>query len=157
MIIGQVTELEYIAAHTLHRGKVQSLVKQVALIVFISGSVLFFAFSRRLGVILICATLGGLLGELIQSRFFLPSKLRRLYAQVRGRVDVTYSWNEENLFLTSEHGQVTRSWSDFLKAKENDEVILLYFNDALYEIIPKRWFLGANNLHTFRTHLKFVS
>jgi hypothetical protein len=157
MIVGQVTEKEYIAAHTLHRRKMQSLVKQATLIVFIVGIVLFFAFSAKSGLILVCAALGGLLGEFIQNRFILPSKLRRLYAQVRGRVDVTYSWDKEKLFLSSAHGQAARSWSDFLKAKENDELILLYINDARYEIIAKRWFGDASDLNTFRAHLKFVS
>jgi len=157
MITGQVTEKEYIAAHTLHRRKMQFLVKKLTLIAFIIGIVLFFAFSARLGAVLVCAALGGLLGEIIQSRFILPSKLRQLYAQVRGRVDVTYSWDEEKLFLTSEHGQAARSWTDFLKAKESDELILLYINDALYEIIAKRWFGDASDLNAFRAHLKFVS
>lgn len=157
MIIGQVTETEYIAAHRLHRRKMQSVVKQITLTVFIVGIVLFFAFSARSGVVLMCAALGGLLGEFIQSRFILPSKLRRLYSQVRGRVDVTYSWDKEKLFLTSEHGQAARSWTDFLKAKESDELILLYINDALYEIVAKRWFGDASDLSTFREHLKFVS
>jgi hypothetical protein len=157
MITGQITEKEYIAAHTLHRRKMQSLVRQITIIVFIIGIVLFFAFSARLGAVLICAALGGLLGEFIQNRFILPAKLRRLYAQVRGRADVTYSWDEEKLFLTSEKGQAARSWGDFLKAKENDELILLYINDALYEIIAKRWFRDASDLNTFRAHLKFVS
>jgi hypothetical protein len=157
MIIGQVTEKEYIAAHTLHRRKMQSLVKQITLIVFIIGIFLFFAFAPRWGVALICSALGGLLGEFIQSRFILPSKLRRLYSQVRGRADVTYSWDDEKLFLTSEYGQAARSWTDFLKAKESDELILLYINDALYEIIAKRWFRDASDLNTFREHLKFFS
>ena len=91
MIIGQVTEKEYIAAHTLHRRKTQSLLKRITLIVFIIGIVLFFALSAKLGVVLMCAALGGLLGAFVQNRFFMPSKLRRLYAQIRGQVDVTYS------------------------------------------------------------------
>jgi hypothetical protein len=157
MIIGQVTEKEYIAAHKLHHRKIKSLIQQITLIVFVIGIVLFFAFWARSGIVLICAALGGLLGEFVQSRFVLPSKLRRLYAQIRGRADVTYSWDDEKIFLTSEHGQVARSWTDFLKAKENDELILLYINDALYEIIAKRWFVDASDLHTFREHLKFVS
>jgi hypothetical protein len=157
MIIGQVTEKEYIAAHTLHRRKTQSLLKRITLIVFIIGIVLFFSLSAKLGVVLVCVALGGLLGEFIQNRFILPSKLRRLYAQIRGRVDVTYSWDGEKLFLSSEHGQTARCWSDFLKAKENDELILLYINDVRYEIIAKRWFSDASDLDMFRAHLKFVN
>ena len=52
---------------------------------------------------------------------------------------------------------MARSWSDFLKAKENDELILLYINNVRYEIIAKRWFGDASGLNTFRAHLKFVN
>lgn len=156
MIIGQVTEQEYIAANMLHRRSFQSLLKRVALVVFIVGIALFFAYSKRLGFLLVCAVLGSLIGEFIQSRFILRPKLRRLYAQVRGRVAVSYSWDEEKLFLTSEHGHAARSWSDFVKAKENDELILLYFNNELYQIIAKHWFRDASDLHAFRTHFHFV-
>lgn len=157
MVTGQVTEQEYIAAHTLHFRKVRSRIRQITLIAFIVGIVLAFAFSARLGVILIEGAVGGFLGELIQRRFIVRSKLRRLYAQVRGRVDVTYSWDEEKIFFTSAHGQAARSWTDYLKAKENDELILLYINDVFYEIIAKRWFGNDSDLNTFRAHLKFVS
>jgi hypothetical protein len=157
MITGRVTEKEYIAAHRLHGRKMQSVLRQSTLIVFLIGIVLFFAVSAKVGVIVICAALGGLLGEFIQSRFILQPTLRRRYAQVRGRVDVTYSWDEGKIFITTEHGHAARSWTDFIKAKENDELILLYINDALYEIIAKRWFSDASDQNTFRKHLKFVS
>jgi hypothetical protein len=156
MVTGQITEKEYIAAHILHYRKEQFLVNQIAFIVFIIGSFLFFAVSATLGGSLIGAALGGLLIGMIQRRIIYPPKLRRLYAQVRGRVDVTYSWDDEKLFVTSERGQEVRSWTDFLKAKENNELILLYFNDALYEIIAKRWFSEASDLSAFRAHLTFV-
>jgi hypothetical protein len=157
MITGQITEEEYIAAHTLHRRKTQSILKRITILVFIIGIILFFALSAKLGLVLMCTALGGLLGELIQNRLILPLKLRRLCAQIRGRVDVSYSWDGEKLFLSSEHGHAARSWSDFLKAKENDELILLYINDVRYEIIAKRWFGNASDLNAFRAHLKLVN
>lgn len=156
MVVGQITENEYIAAHILHRRAMQSLVNRITLIMFIVGIASFFAFSARLGLVLVFAALGGLLGECIQSRLIMPARLRRRYAQMRGRVDVTYAWNEEKLFLTSERGQVARSWTDFIKAKENDELVLLYINDALYEIIAKRWFGDAGDLDKFRGHVTFA-
>jgi hypothetical protein len=156
MITGQVTEQEYIVAHTLARRKLVSVINWGALMACLIGAVLVFTYSFKAGFLLLCAAVGGFLGEFIQSRFIIPARLRRLYAQVRGRVDLTYSWDDEKLFLSSSHGHAARAWTDFTKAKENDEVILLYFNDAFYEIIAKRWFANASDLAAFRTHLSFV-
>lgn len=157
MITGQITEQEYISANELHRRKVHSCIGWFMVIGFIIGIVLFFVISKPFGVTIICAATGGLIGEFIQSRFFLRSKLRRLYAQLKGRVEVTYYWDNEKLFLSSEHGQAARVWTDFLRAKENEELILLYINDALYEIIAKRWFSHTADLNTFRRYISLTN
>lgn len=157
MITGQITEQEFIGAHYLHRRQLAARIKLVALLVFALGLVLYVAVSNRWGVILMCAALGGLLGEFVQNKFILPAKLRRLYAQVRGRVDITYSWDGEKLFFATERAKGARPWADFPKAKENDELLLLYINDVLFEIISKRWFGDARALDDFRAHLHFVS
>lgn len=156
MITGQVTEQEYITANRLARRKIVSIINWAVLMACVIGAVLMFTYSFRAGFLLLCAAVGGFLGEFIQRRFIIPARLRRLYSQIRGRVDLTYSWDDEKLFLSSSHGNAARAWTDFRKAKENDEVILLYFNDALYEIIAKRWFTNASDLAAFRTHLSFV-
>lgn len=156
MVTGQVTEQEYVAAHALHRRRLQTLIKRISLGAIILGAVALFTFPTKTGFLLVCAALGGLLGEFIQSRFILPARLRRLYAQVRGRVDITLDWNEEKLFLTSEYGHAARPWTDFVKAKESKDLILLYINGALFEIIAKRWFSDDADLRSFRSHLHFV-
>jgi hypothetical protein len=60
------------------------------------------------------------------------------------------------LFLASEHGEAARPWSDFTKAREDNDVILLYYNDAFFEIVSKRWFGNQAQLDEFRRHLRLV-
>jgi len=156
MVTGQITEAEFIAAHQLHRGKVAYVTRVTALIAASVGLILFFAVSKQYGLILLLGGIGGLLGELAQSQLFLPFRLRRLYAQVKGRTDITYSWNSATLSLKSALGNAERPWTGFHKAKESDKVFLLYFNDAIFEIVSKRWFQTPEQVNDFRQNLKVV-
>jgi len=157
MVTGQITEQELVAAHVLHRRKTVFFIKLIAGIAFVLGLVMLFFSPGRTGALFVFGALGSLLGEFIQDRFFLRPRLRRLYRQTKGRVDLTYAWDDQKLFLSSVHGQAARPWRDFLKARENGELMLLYFNDASFEIVAKRWFGNAGDLDAFRSHLKFVS
>lgn len=156
MISGQISEHEYIVAHRLHRKPIARAIAVTTAAIAISGFVLLFAASEKWGFRLIFAGIGGFIGETIQNRFFLTRKLRRLYSQIRNRTDVTYAWNHERLMLTSPRGHAERPWREFFKARENDEVILLYYNDAMYEILAKRWFLDRSDLASFKSNLQFV-
>jgi hypothetical protein len=156
MITGQVTEQEYISAHRLHRRRMVAALNLAMIIAAAIGIALAFTASRKWGMVLLFGGIGGLFGEFFQDRISLPARLRRLYAQVRGRVDVSYAWDDEQLFVTSEHGSAQRMWTDFWKARENGDVILLYVNDARFEIVARRWFGDAGELADFRRHLRFV-
>ena len=152
MITGQVSVDEFISAHHLHRKKSVLVADTIAVLVFITGVIVFFTTSKHWGMILVEAGIGGLIGEFVQRLVFVPWKLRRLYAQVKNRSDVSYSWNDEKIFLSSQRGNVERLWDDYTKAKENDEVILLYYNDALFEILSKCWFRERRQMDEFRRH-----
>jgi len=156
MITGQVTEAEFIAAHQLHRHRTAIMLSVVTAIASLVGMALFFTVSKKVGLMLLLGGTGGLIGELVQGRIFLPLRLRRLYAQVKGRTDLTYSWNSETLSLRSDRGNAERPWADFRKAKENDRLFLLYFNDAIFEIVSKRWFHTPEQIDDFRQNLKVV-
>lgn len=156
MVTGQIIEAEFIAAHQLHRGRIAFAVNVTTLIAASGGLILFFTVSKQWGFMLLLGGIGGFIGELAQSRLFLPLRLRRLYAQVKGRTDLAYSWNSETLNLKSNHGNAERPWTDFHKAKENDKLFLLYFNDALFEIVAKRWFQTPEQINDFRQNLKVV-
>lgn len=156
MVKGKVSIDEYIAAHRLHRRRIATAMRWGLALLAAASVPLSFLVSPKWGVVLAGAAIGGLVGETIQSRLFLPLKLRRLYSQVRNRTDVTYAWDAEKLILDSPRGHVERPWRDFLKAREDGQVILLYHNDALFEILAKRWFDGRSDLDAFRSHVRFV-
>src|SRR5262249_42301754 len=110
MVEGQVTEAEYIAAHYVHRRRVAIAVNGVMAIFLVVGLAVYLSTPKMWGMILAFAGIGGFFGEFMQGRVHMPAKLRRLYAQTKGHVPLTYSWDEEKLYLTSERGQATRPW-----------------------------------------------
>lgn len=156
MITGQVTEAEFIAAHQLHRHRAALVLIITTVIAALAGIILFYTVSGQIGLMLFLGGIGGLIGELVQAHIFLPLRCRKLYSQVKGRTDLTYSWNSEVLNLKSDRGSAERSWSNFRKAKENDKVFLLYINDALFEIVSKRWFHTPEQIDDFRQNLNVV-
>lgn len=154
MITGQVNESEFIAAHNLHRRRITLVVNVVTLSAACVGVVLLFTDLKQWGYTLLAGGIGGFVGDLIQSRLYLPWRLRRLYAQVRGRTDVTYFWNMEMLSMRSDRGNAEVPWTNFRKARENDQVFLLYVNDALFQIISKRWFGSHEQVDDFRRNAR---
>jgi hypothetical protein len=156
VITGQITEAEYIAAHHVHRRKVAVAMNIVMAVLVVVGIGAYLATSQMWAMIVLGGGVGGLIGEFLQSRFFYPRRLRRILAQTKGRVDLTYSWDDEKIYLSSERGQVARPWNEFPKARENDQVILIYYNDALFEILSKRWFPDQAKIDEFNRHLRFV-
>lgn len=155
-ITGHITAQEYIAAGHLHRRRKVVLGYWISGILVLAGIIVFFAVAPKPGFVLAGAGIGGAIGGFIESRLYLPWRLRQLHAQSK-TADVTCTWDEDKLFFSSENGQGYQLWADFRKAKENDELILLYHNDVLYQIIAKRWFATASDLDSFRGHLKFVA
>lgn len=155
MITGQVNESEFIDAHNLARHRITLAVNVITLSAACIGVVLLFTVSRKWGYTLLLGGIGGFIGNFVQSRLYLPWWLRRLYAQVRGRTDVSYYWNVETLSMRSDRGNADIPWTNFRKAKESDQVMLLYVNDAIFQIISKRWFGSHEQLDDFRRNIKF--
>jgi len=102
------------------------------------------------------AASGALVGHLRQYRIYVRWKARRLFAQIRNKSDATYAWDESKPYWNDVNGQAATSWDTFIKAREDELVMILYFNDVLYQIVPKRWFDRAGDLARFRTHLRFI-
>ena len=156
MITGQVSEYEYVIAHRVHRRRIAIVMKCVLSVLFVSGVVIYLTASQKWGMIIAMGGIGGFIGEVAQVHFFMPMRLRRLYSQTQGRTDITYSWDQTNLIATTEKGYATRAWTEFPKAREDSHVVLLYYNDALFEIVSKRWFRDQAQVDEFRSHLRLV-
>ena len=156
MITGQLTEAEFVEAHFVHRHRLNAALNWIMAVIALAGLIVFMTASRKWGMIAIGGGVGGLLGELLCGRLLMRRKARHLFSQLKGITAVTYSWDDDKLHLRSESGGLERNWSDFLKAKESGELILLYHNDVLFEVVPKQWFKDAEQVADFRRHLRVV-
>jgi hypothetical protein len=59
----------------------------------------------------------------------------------------------ESFSYSNEYGQTKRPWANFIKWKENDQVISIYHSDVMMTVIPKRLFSNQEQINTLRTYL----
>ena len=72
---------------------------------------------------------------------YLPWKTRRMYRQQKAlQRELTYRFDDSSVFASNENGESTTPWEDYLKWKQNDQMILLYLSDCLYQMIPRSMF-----------------
>ncbi|MCC4597917.1 YcxB family protein [Xanthomonas campestris pv. phormiicola] len=94
---------------------------------------------------------GGLIGLALLYGWKLPRKLRRLHAQQAAlRHAITYAWDETGLEVRWSGGQARRPWTDFIRYRESPQVLLLYHNDMLFDMVPTSWFADAAQREAFR-------
>jgi hypothetical protein len=152
MVIATVTVDDYIAAHRLHHRRRTKILYLVWVAVLTIGIVIAFFSGRMWAPIIILGGLGALLGQWWDDRIGLPNKVRKLYGQFKGISEPReISWTPEFVESRSPNGQGKRKWSDYVRFRENDEVLLLYITDQLWEAFPKRCFDGTQ-LGEFRMH-----
>ena len=64
---------------------------------------------------------------------------RKLHAQTAAfHHPFTLSWSDQGLRFDSESGVCTLGWTDFTRVVDDKATILLYQNDRMAQIIPKR-------------------
>lgn len=84
----------------------------------------------------------------------LPLAVRRAFREQRNlHEDHEIAWSERSYAAV---GRTTRSdlpWSDYLKWRENDRVLLLYVSSGFYQVLPKRA-LSADAVSDIRGHLE---
>ena len=152
MISAAISSQDYLAALRLHR---QRAVKRQALVLAafaLAGVVVVVLGYRMIGLILVGAGVGGLIGGFLQSRLALPRKAGKIYDQQASLRDTyTYSWDKDALSVSSETGQARRPWSNYIKFLENDQLLLLYHSDIMFEIFPKSWFSSKEQVDEFRS------
>ncbi|MDV0438770.1 YcxB family protein [Xanthomonas sacchari] len=153
-ISGNITLEDYLIAQRLHQRRAVRRVLVAMAALLLSGLTLF-AFARHgSGLDMLAgagAGGGGLIGQTIQSAWTMPRKLRRLYAQQATlRHRLTYRWDEAGLEVTWADGRVRRSWRDYVRCRENPQVLMLYQNDILFDLVPMSWFADAAQRDAFR-------
>jgi hypothetical protein len=155
MITGVVSEQDYVEAQRVHRQRLAAQLNWSLAVVAACGVALAVAGVKPWGLIAAIAGLGGLIGEAIQARLYIPAQARKHYHQFKGiEAPITYRWNSETISVQSERGAGERKWNDILKVRESEHVFLLYTTDVLFEVVPKRWFENAEQALEFGTLAK---
>ena len=151
MISGTLTQEQHLHALRIHRRKAVTLQVGILLGVAATGAVAWALGIRYPGMVLVGAGVGGVIGAFVQSRFTLPRHVARVYDQQASlHAHYTYSWDEEWLNVASEHAHDRRRWSDYIKLRESEELVLLYHSDIMFEIFPKAWFNEQKQMDEFR-------
>jgi len=152
MITAAISSKDYLAALRLHRQRAVTRQLLVLGVLAATGVIAIAVGYKLIGLILIGAGVGGLIGELVQSKLILPRRAEKIYNQQASlRATYTYSWDNDGLSVSSETGQARRPWSDYIKFLENDRLLLLYHSDIMFEIFPKSWFSRQEQADEFRT------
>ena len=151
MITGIISVSDYLNAQRLHRGSSVRWYNTASATAIAFGVALYFFYRQNLGFIVGCAGVGGVIGELVMSLFYLPRKVRRLHHQQKDLASpFTYTWDSEFLEAKGTSGQSKRQWSNYARCKENEKLFLLYHSDAIFEMFPKAWFQDQVKIAEFR-------
>ena len=77
---------------------------------------------------------------------YLPWKTRRLYKQQKSlQGELSYVFNNDGVAVDSENGNWKTPWTDYVRWKKNDQLLLLYLSDCIYHMIPKRLFVDPGD------------
>lgn len=128
---------QYLALFWSWRSLVSILVSLILVAAFVS--MMFPGDLFGLTLILSLALLGGILVPVAMIRWRVPAAARRIHAQQRDlqRV-VTLTADAAGLHAETETGSSRTPWSDYLRWREDERVILLYRSDAIFQFIPTR-------------------
>lgn len=159
-IHGQLTEQDYLQAQQLHMqlsGWARSL-PYVALALWVVDLILvgFKASQGRPGFLLalLPVTLFFLFIRLLP-RFLLPRQAKRLFRQNQEiSAPLAMEFSENGMKFTNSFGHNERSWSHFVKWKEDEQALLLYHSDQIFNLIPKRLLAEADDLSFVRERLQ---
>ncbi len=147
---------DYVSALGLHATwSLRRWLVHVAL-AFVAAVVLFVSFPGW-PAILAGGVLGGAVGSLVcyglSRTFYLPWKARRMFAQQKSLHDgYELTWDEDGLSIRGRRGQGATPWSEYLRKKENERLVLLYQSDVLFQMLPKRAF-GGESSRSIRPYL----
>lgn len=66
--------------------------------------------------------------------------VKKAFGQQKGlHRSLQFKWNDADVHMKSEVGDVHVKWDEFIKLRENKHVILLYLSDYFFFILPKRF------------------
>lgn len=152
----QLDAEDYVSAQALHNAWTRKRV--VTTLGFgVAGlllALLRYEWSMVAGGALIGGAIGGAVAHELARKLLLPRRARRLFAQQKNlQRPLTFHWDDSGLAWSSENGSGKTAWSDYLKRRQNDRVVLLYHSDAMFQMLPRRAFTRLEQWRSFEAEL----
>ena len=164
-IKGQLQWTDYLESYLLHRQPVG--LAKIFIYTFIAFCGFFFIYSLYLSVrgsvsghyfwrfeLMIPSILG--VAFIVYFRYvLLPKQIREgFFKQKDLNAPFELEFTDNGMSTSNEFSTSTRQWENFVKWKENKELLLLYHSDKEYRIIPKRIFSDSQEVEIIKTYLK---
>jgi YcxB-like protein len=101
------------------------------------------------------ALLGGLIGWMASYYIWVPLQARRVFRQQKSmQRPFELSWDATGVHAKDANGEYRHLWSDFVRWREGERLIVLSLSDAMFLMIPKRAFAEERSLEDFRTSVR---
>jgi hypothetical protein len=154
-ITGRITPNDYLNAQLLHMQPrpVVRILSFSCLIILLTGLFLFLlllgALQRWPPLLALVSTV--VLLFMLYRFLYLPWQVRRIYNQQKSlQLDFMIQFNDKGYYKRDELGKAMIPWDHIIKYKENNQLFIFYYSDALIEIIPKRLFATQEQLAILR-------
>ncbi len=87
--------------------------------------------------------------------WFVPRQARRIFAQTRAlQRPFHWTWNEEQLQLSTDLVKAVVPWTHLLKWRESEQIFIVYPSVAAFYVFPKRAFQDRAAIDAFRQLLQ---
>jgi len=84
----------------------------------------------------------------------LPYQIKKIFNQQKElHAPFEMEITEVHLVASNEFGNSIRPWKNFIKWKENEELITLYHSDVMFTIIPKRLLTDPQQLEMLKSYI----
>jgi len=152
---------DYLAAQQLHTRWTR---RQLGVVAAMLGAGLLLAWAsmhERWAFVVACSLLGGAVGGIVARevarRFVLPWRSRRVFTQQKSlQRPVEFWWDDDALHGSNDRGSNSTPWSDYVKWRQSERIILLYLSDAMFQMVPKRCFDGPAQLAAFLERVETI-
>ena len=158
-IKGQLEWTDYLEAQLLHgkpsgynKTKKYGLFSIIAVLVLLYG--FYLVVIGQISFLLFSPAFLFILLFLLYRYVFFPKKIKKVFSQQKSmQVPFEMEFTEEGLIASNEFGNSTYPWENFLKWKENDDILVIYQSDIMFNIIPKRCFSNDQEIENFKKYL----